>query len=208
MLAVGAELKSTFCVAHGRPAYLSAHLGDLDIRAGATRAFGADLELYLAMLGVRRRGRSPTTCIPSYRADAAGRASATPSSIGVQHHHAHAAACLAEHGLTGPALALVFDGTGYGPDGTIWGGELLRCDLAGFERVAHLDPVPLPGGEAAIREPWRIAAAYLERGRAPGAVPGLAEAAAPVLRRERAAARRGWAGCSTPSRRCWGCASG
>ena len=82
--------------------------------------------------------------------------------IGVQHHHAHAAACLAENGESGPALALVFDGTGYGTDGTIWGGELLRCDLGDFERVAHLEPVPLPGGEAAIREPWRTAASYLE----------------------------------------------
>src|SRR5207344_2729159 len=63
----------------------------------------------------------------------------------------------------GPALALVFDGTGYGTDGTLWGGELLRCDLAGFERLAHLEPVPLPGGEAAIREPWRMAAVHLER---------------------------------------------
>src|SRR5262249_30398439 len=87
--------------------------------------------------------------------------------VGVQHHHAHAAACLAEHGEAGPALALVFDGTGYGTDGTIWGGELLRCDLADFERVAHLEPIPLPGGEAAIREPWRAAASYLERAARP-----------------------------------------
>jgi hydrogenase maturation protein HypF len=82
--------------------------------------------------------------------------------VGVQHHHAHAVSCLAEHREEGPALALVFDGTGYGPDGRIWGGELLRCDLASFERVAHLDAVPLPGGEAGVREPWRTAAACLE----------------------------------------------
>ena len=83
--------------------------------------------------------------------------------VAVQHHHAHAAACLAEHGEEGPALALVFDGTGYGTDGTLWGGELLKADLASFERLAWLEPAPLPGGEAAVREPWRIAAMHLER---------------------------------------------
>jgi hydrogenase maturation protein HypF len=82
--------------------------------------------------------------------------------VGVQHHHAHLAACLAEHRHEGPAVGAIFDGTGYGDDGTIWGGELLFGDLAGYERAGHLWPVRMPGGEAAIREPWRMAHAWLE----------------------------------------------
>jgi hydrogenase maturation protein HypF len=82
--------------------------------------------------------------------------------IGVQHHHAHLAACLAEHGETGPALGAIYDGTGYGTDGSVWGGELLLGDLEEFERVGHLFPVRMPGGEAAIRQPWRMACAWLE----------------------------------------------
>ncbi len=160
LVAAGAELKSTFCVVRSREAFLSPHLGDLDTEL-AYRAFRTDLELYLAMLDVR-----PETIAhdlhPEYLATKWA-LEQDAELVGVQHHHAHAAACLAEHGEEGPALALVFDGTGYGTDGTLWGGELLRCDLAAFERVAWLEPVPLPGGEAAIREPWRVAAAYLER---------------------------------------------
>ena len=160
IVAAGAELKSTFCVARGSHAFLSPHLGDLDSEP-AYAAFRADLRLYLDMLGV-----SPAAVAcdmhPDYRSTRWALDQELPV-VSVQHHHAHAAACLAEHGELGPALALVFDGTGYGADGTLWGGELLRCDLAEFERVAHLEPVPLPGGEAAIREPWRSAAAYLER---------------------------------------------
>ena len=159
VIATGAELKSTFCVARGAEAFLSPHLGDLDTEA-AYRAFRADLELYLQMLGVR-----PEVIAHDLHPDYLSTRWALEQDgelVGVQHHHAHAAACLAENGETGPALALVFDGTGYGADGTIWGGELLRCDLGEFERVANLDPVPLPGGDAAIREPWRTAASYLE----------------------------------------------
>ena len=160
VLAVGAELKSTFCVARGGEAFLSPHLGDLDSEL-AYRAFETDLELYLAMLDVEP-GLIAHDLHPEYLSTKWA-LEQEAELVGVQHHHAHAAACLAEHGETGPALALVFDGTGYGTDGTLWGGELLRCDLASFERLAHLEPVPLPGGEAAIRESWRVAAVYLER---------------------------------------------
>ena len=164
LIATGAELKSTFCVVRGDQAFLSPHLGDLDTEL-AYRAFRTDLELYLAMLAVEPE-LVACDLHPDYLSSKWARGQDLEL-IEVQHHHAHAAACLAENGETGPALALVLDGTGYGTDGTIWGGELLRCDLAGFERIGHLDPVPLPGGEAAVREPWRVAAAYLERAERP-----------------------------------------
>lgn len=159
LAAAGAELKSVFCVARGTEAFLSPHLGDL-VSERAHTAFRADMDLYLEMLGVRPAAVAHDLH-PDYLSTRwAVEQDAEP--IGVQHHHAHAAACLAEHGETGPALALVLDGSGYGTDGTIWGGELLRFDLESFDRVAHLEPVPMPGGEAAVREPWRMAASYLE----------------------------------------------
>ena len=159
IVAAGAELKSTFCVTVGAEAFLSPHLGDLETEE-AYLAFQADLELYLEMLGAEPN-LIAHDLHPDYLSTRWAREQAAEL-IGVQHHHAHAAACLAEHGEEGPALALVFDGTGYGPDGTIWGGELLRCDLERFERLAHLKAIPLPGGEAAVREPWRTACSYLE----------------------------------------------
>jgi len=164
LVAAGAELKSTFCVVRRDQAFLSPHLGDLDTEL-AYRAFRTDLELYLQMLAVEPELLA-CDLHPDYLSSKWARGRGLEL-VEVQHHHAHAAACLAENGETGPALALVLDGTGYGPDGTIWGGELLRFDLTDFERVSHLDPVPLPGGEAAVREPWRIAAAYLERAERP-----------------------------------------
>ena len=169
IVAVGAELKSTFCVVRGDEAFLSAHLGDLDSEA-AYRAFRSDLRLYLDMLAIEPEviacDLHPEYLATKWAHEHNGKL------VEVQHHHAHAAACLAEHGEQGPALALVFDGTGYGTDGTLWGGELLRCDLDSSERLAHLDPVPLPGGEAAIREPWRMAAMHLHRAGLPVPWPG------------------------------------
>jgi hydrogenase maturation protein HypF len=160
IVTAGAELKSTFCVVRGGDAFLSPHLGDLDSEL-AYSAFRDDLALYLDMLGIRP---DVVACDlhPEYLATKWAHEQEAEV-VEVQHHHAHAAACLAEHGEEGPALALVFDGTGYGTDGTLWGGELLRCDLDRFDRLTHLDPVPLPGGAAAIREPWRVAAVHLER---------------------------------------------
>lgn len=160
VVAVGGAFKSTFCVARDHDAFLSAHLGDLT-SVEASRAFRHDLELWLTMLDVEP---AAVACDlhPDYPSTRWAWEQGLPV-LEVQHHHAHAAACLAEHGEPGPALAIVLDGTGFGTDGTIWGGEVLRCDLRSFERVAHLEPIPLPGGEAAVRAPWRTAAAYLER---------------------------------------------
>ena len=160
IVAVGAELKNTFCVAASGRAFLSAHLGDLDSEP-AFRAFQTDLALYLEMLGVELDVVAHDLHPEYLSTKWALEQDVMP--VGVQHHHAHAAACLAEHGERGPCLALVFDGTGFGPDGTLWGGELLRCDLADYDRLTYLEPIPLPGGEAAIREPWRVAAVHLDR---------------------------------------------
>jgi len=125
------------------------------------RAFRADLRLYLDMLSLEP-GAVACDLHPDYLSTRWAHDQGLPV-IEVQHHHAHAASCLAEHGECGPALALVLDGTGLGADGTLWGGEVLGADLASFERRAWLEPLLLPGGEAAIREPWRVAAAALDR---------------------------------------------
>ncbi|MGZ5310763.1 MAG: carbamoyltransferase HypF, partial [Solirubrobacterales bacterium] len=159
VLAVGAELKSTFCLARGRRAWVGPHIGDLaDFET--LLSFGEGIEHFQRLFAVE-----PALCAhdlhPSYLSTGYAREREGLELVGVQHHHAHLAACLAEHGLTGPALGAIFDGTGYGSDGTIWGGEIIRGDLAGFERMARLWPVRLPGGDMAAREPWRMACSWL-----------------------------------------------
>jgi hydrogenase maturation protein HypF len=158
VLAVGGELKATVCLTRDRQAILSQHIGDLDNADGF--AFFEEALARLAELA----GSDPLFVAHDlhndYRSTRWARESGLPC-IGVQHHHAHIASCLAEHGRTGPVLGVAFDGTGLGSDGTLWGGEFLIADLREFRRVGHLRSLPLLGGEAAIRAPWRLAAAAL-----------------------------------------------
>ena len=145
VLACGAEQKSTFCVAKERHAWLSHHVGDLT-NWETLRSFREGVEHFERLFAVEPRvvahDLHPDYLSTRYALDREGVAL-----VGVQHHHAHLAACLAEHGDPGPAVGAIFDGTGYGLDGTVWGGELLVGGLAGFERVGHLHPVHLPGGD-------------------------------------------------------------
>ncbi|NMO91327.1 carbamoyltransferase HypF [Actinomycetospora sp. TBRC 11914] len=166
VLGLGAEVKSTVCLLRGRRAVLSPHLGDLT-NPEAWRAF-RHMTGHLARLFGVEPAVLAHDLHPDYLStkEAVEREEAGDGVelVGVQHHHAHVAACLAEHGRTPedpPVLGVAFDGTGLGLDGAVWGGELLLADLAGCERLGHLAYVPLPGGAAAVREPWRMAAAYL-----------------------------------------------
>jgi hydrogenase maturation protein HypF len=159
LLACGAELKSTFCLARGSRAWPSQHIGDLK-NWKTLDSFRASVGHFERLFGV-----TPEVLVhdlhPDYLSTGYALQRQGVELIAVQHHHAHLAACLAEHGERGPAIGAIYDGAGLGTDGTIWGGELLAGDLERFERVGHLQPVPLPGGDAAVREPWRMACAWL-----------------------------------------------
>jgi hydrogenase maturation protein HypF len=161
VLACGAELKNTVCLTRGRQAFVSQHIGDLENLA-TENFFQLTIDHLQRILDIQ-----PELMVcdlhPDYLSTQWAKARRETPLIQVQHHFAHIAAAMAEHGLDEPVIGLAFDGTGYGPDGTIWGGEVLVADLAGFRRVAHLETVPMPGAAAAIREPWRMALAYLHR---------------------------------------------
>ncbi len=160
VLACGAELKNTFCLGSGGRAFISQHIGDLE-NYETLRSFSEGIEHFKRLFDITpelvAHDLHPDYLSTRYAAGLSG-----VELAGVQHHHAHIASCLADNGADGPVIGVAFDGTGYGTDGTIWGGEFLVADLAGFERAGHLAAVPMPGGAAAIRQPWRMAAAYLD----------------------------------------------
>jgi hydrogenase maturation protein HypF len=161
-LALGGQLKATFALGRGRHAVLSHHLGDLD-HYEALRAYEQAIAYYEQLFAIR-----PELIVhdlhPDYASTRYALERATSGGtlcLGVQHHEAHVASCMAEHGLDEPVIGVAFDGTGYGSDGTVWGGEFFSGDYHALRREAHLRYVPMPGGEQAIREPWRMAAAHL-----------------------------------------------
>ncbi len=162
VLALGAYLKNTACLTRGAQAFLSQHIGDLD-NAASCEALQESVAHLQAVLEVRPRVIAHDLHPDFFSTRLALRLAdelAVPA-IGVQHHHAHVAAVCAEHGVTGPVLGVALDGIGHGNDGAAWGGELLRVEGAACERIGYLRALPLPGGDRAAREPWRMAAAVL-----------------------------------------------
>ncbi|MFN2398215.1 MAG: carbamoyltransferase HypF [Gemmatimonadaceae bacterium] len=159
VLAVGGHMKNTFCLGVGRRALLSHHIGDLE-HPTATTALRASIDHYCRLFDIQ-----PAVVAhdlhPDYRSTRLADSLDVTDRIAVQHHHAHVASCMAEHGVTDPVIGVAFDGAGLGSDGAIWGGEFLLVDGERSERLAHLGYVPLPGGDACAREPWRAAAAHL-----------------------------------------------
>lgn len=159
ILACGGHLKNTFALGRGREVFLSHHIGDLE-NLPTLRSFHEGIAHFQRLFDIQPE---VVACDlhPGYLATQAAMAMAIPHKIGVQHHHAHIAAVLAEYGIDGPVIGLAADGSGYGPDSTVWGGEIFIATCADYRRVGHLAHLLLPGGEQAVRQPWRVAAAAL-----------------------------------------------
>ena len=155
VLACGGELKNTFCLTHDHQAFVSAHIGDLE-NLSTYQYYTDSIQFYKTLFNI-----TPEVVAydlhPEYLATKYAKELPLPQ-IGVQHHHAHIVSVMAEHGLNEPVIGVAFDGTGYGSDGAIWGGEFLVADCCDFRRVAHCSYLPLPGGSQTIKQPWRLAA--------------------------------------------------
>ena len=162
LLATGSELKNTFCITNGNYAFISHHIGDME-NYETLQSFEQGIEHFERLFRVKpvaiAHDMHPNYLATRYALERAER-EGLPT-IAVQHHHAHVAACMAEHGLTEPVIGVSFDGTGYGDDGAIWGGEFLVADAKSYQRAAQLEYFPLPGGDAAIKKPARTALALL-----------------------------------------------
>ena len=164
ILAAGSELKNTFCITNKNYAFLSHHIGDME-NYETLKSFEQGVEHFERLFRVKPEAIAhdlhPNYLATRYVLERAEREGL--SAIAVQHHHAHVAACMAEHGLDGsrPVIGVSFDGTGYGDDGAIWGGEILIADYKSYQRAYHLEYFPLPGGDAAIKKPARTALALL-----------------------------------------------
>jgi len=162
LLATGSELKNTFCITNGNYAFLSHHIGDME-NYETLKSFEQGVEHFERLFRVKPEAIAydmhPNYLATRYTLERAER-EGLPI-IAVQHHHAHIAACMAEHGLIEPVIGVSFDGTGYGDDSAIWGGEFLVADSQSYQRAAHLEYFPLPGGDAAIKKPARTALALL-----------------------------------------------
>jgi hydrogenase maturation protein HypF len=161
ILAVGGELKNTVCLTKGRHAFLSQHIGDLE-NLESYSFFETTISRCKRILEVEPQLLA-YDLHPDYFSTRWALSQSSIKRIGVQHHHAHIASCMAENHLDGKVIGIALDGTGYGTDGAVWGGEVLLATYADFERKAHLDYVPMPGGAAAITEPWRMAVSYLHK---------------------------------------------
>jgi hydrogenase maturation protein HypF len=159
ILAVGGELKNTFCLARDGQAFVSQHIGDLK-DARTYESFTGEIASWKNLMRIEPEIVA-YDLHPGYLSTKFARKLAGVEKVGVQHHHAHIASVMAEHDVHEPLIGVALDGTGYGTDGTMWGGEFLVADRADFERVAHFKPYALAGGDKAVEEPWRMAASVM-----------------------------------------------
>lgn len=159
VIALGAELKTTVSISKGKQVFISQHIGDL--KNDATFQSHIDCASHMQELLAIKAETLACDLHPSFRSTRDAIKSSKIRVVQVQHHHAHMVSCMAENGLSGKTIGVVFDGTGYGTDGTIWGGKFLLGDAEGFTRVGHLRPMLLPGGDKAVKEPIRIAISLL-----------------------------------------------